>query len=388
MYQGNVSLRNIIDCIEDPLDNRGKKYDIHETIILLIVGCICCRKQDYTNIAFYLKQREDELKKYLTLKNGIPSHDTMNRHMQRIDENKLIYALCDWFCCIVNNKYPHIIIDGKALRAACDKVHDKHVPYVLNALSEITKTVIMQIGIDAKTNEITAIPEILNLLDIKDKVVTIDAIGTQKEIVEKIVDKGGYYVLPVKENQKILKEDLELYINDVIDNKSKEVETYITKDDIDKHGRETTRRYDFIKKSEYSNDHFKSITGVGRVVRTRIITKKEEDGSVIEGESTTQTLYYITNASDLDVKKFAGFVRKHWTIENSLHWVLDDSFKEDRSTIKLSRNNASLIRKTAYNIVRLFMNKKEDEYNFERAMIYLAFNLPVLFGYIDSPVTI
>lgn len=380
MYQGNrtiQSLKRFIGSIKDPLDNRGKKYDIHESIILVIIGFIC-GKSDYTNMAHYLKLREKQLKQFMELKNGVPSHDTLNRHIAMIDEDELTYALCGWSMEMIGNpEKRHYIMDGKALRASTNKTKDEKIPYVLNLIDQVTKILLFQKGIGEKENEISSIPKILDVIGMKDSVITIDAIGTQYRIMDRIDKAGGYYILSVKDNQPKLNEDIQLYLDYMMENEKENVRMMEEKEK--NHGRYEKRRYILVECPEETVDpRFKTIKMAGKVIREREIIKYRG-----KEQKSLQEVIYVTNKSDIKIEEFAGYIRNHWTIENSLHWVLDDSFREDRSTVKKGKVNSSLIRKSAYNIVRLHQQTMEDR-SVEYIMDELRSNMQQLFKYIND----
>lgn len=257
------------------------------------------------------------------------------------------------------------------------------VPYILNVIEESSKMVIMQYGVGEKTNEIPEIFELLDYIDIEDKVITTDAIGTQEKIMNKIVEeKHGHFVLPVKENQGSLHNDIDLYLKDLIKNNDARVQKEVT---VEKnHGREEKRTYYCINSSECIMDaRFKHIKSVGKVIRQRKVIKYDDDQETT-GNETVEEVIYVTDLENIKIKEFSRYIRKHWTIENSLHWILDNVFKEDRCTFKKS---LSLMRKSAYNIFRLAqtkIGKKPTEYILDE----LTNNFEELFKYICEPVII
>ena len=137
------SLKEVIYQIKDPFDPRGKRHDIHETIIMVIVAFLC-QKRDFVNMEHFLRLKENELKQFLVLKNGIPSHDTLGDHMAAVNNDEVTYLLSDWFSQLIIKKNNHIIIDGKGLRAAARKNRNQNVPYILNVIEESSKMIIMQ----------------------------------------------------------------------------------------------------------------------------------------------------------------------------------------------------------------------------------------------------
>lgn len=307
---------------------------------------------------------------------GVPPHYTFSRI---IPEEEIRYALFNWTAGIITVKDGHIAIDGKGLRAATEKNRKQTTPYILNALHVGYKFVIGQLKISEKTNEITGIPKLLNLLDIEDAVITIDAIGTQVDIAELIVSRGGHYVLPVKENQGKTVDAITSFMNDRILEEKKKRENPLYESDYDDvlymcedrehdHGREEHRSYYLSTNLRcMKGTNFKNVKAIGFIIRERKIPVKDEDGKIIRYEESTDRISYIMD-QELSVQEFAGYVRGHWRIENSLHWILDNTFKEDRSTAKKGNaiNNISFLRKVAYNLIRIFKMRDIDK-SFEYA---------------------
>lgn len=385
MFPGNEnavqSLWELLSDLEDPRDNRGKRHDLREIIVLIIVGFLL-GKTDYVNIAHCLRLKMDELRKYLCLKNGIPSHDTFSNVTKTLDSKQLIYIICAWFCQLVDMHGKHLIIDGKGILAAAEKNRNKKTPYIMNVLEAASRMVLMQLKVGEKTNEITGIDELLDYIDVDDSVVTIDAIGTQKEIMNKIIKKKGHFVLPVKGNQHNLCSDITLFLDDVI--KSNDLRVQKSSESItNDHGREEKRMY--YSTNDIScilDDGFKMIRTIGKVVRERTYYIYDDEGQVIDKKSTVDETIYVSDL-EMDVKMMSRYIRKHWTIENSLHWVLDNTFKEDRSTNKKgnSMENTALLRKVAYNIIRIHQSKLAN-CSFEYIIDEFAYNISTIMSYV------
>ena len=391
MNEGNKiisSLKEALTTIPDWRDNRGKKHDLVEILMLAIVGFLM-GKTDFTNMVHCLKLQEKELKKHMILKNGIPSHDTFSRVMRKLNSNELIYAICDWFSRLTTVEGKQLIVDGKGIRASAEKNRNKKVPYIVNVLEESTKLVLMQIKVKEKSNEINGIVELLDYMDIKGAVFTIDAIGTQRPIINKIIKKGGHFVLPVKENNEKLHKDIQLYMDELIETKNQSLDIYV--DNTKEHNRKEKRTYYSVASNACidSKDSLSSIVkSVGKVVRERTEIYYDENNEYDFSKKSIQEIYYI---SDLELTgvEFGNYVRKHWTIENSLHWVLDNTFKEDRSTQKKdnSLENTALIRKVAYNIIRLHKNNMAN-HSMEYIIDEFRYNLSMTIKYLFTPIDI
>ena len=180
----------------------------------MTIYAILCGQEDYVNIAYFMKLKEEYFIDLLGLENGTPSHDCLSDLYAKIDSKKFMSIFIEWVQEIIKNKTGKIIsIDGKAIKNATDKINGGNIPYIVSAFLGDIGLSIGQVKVDDKSNEITAIPDLIELIDIKGATITIDAIGTQEDIVNLIVDKKGHYVLPVKENQKKLYKDIKKYFD-------------------------------------------------------------------------------------------------------------------------------------------------------------------------------
>ena len=206
------SLFNHFEILEVPRDIRGKKHELSNIIVMTIYG-ILCGYTDFTNLADFLKVHEEYFINLLNLKNGTPSHDTLSNVFRNIDSKKFMDLFIEWIKEVIGSKGYHISIDGKAIKSARDKINGGNTPYIVSAFLSDIGLSIGQVKVDDKSNEITAIPELIKILDIKDKIITIDAIGTQEDICNLITskEKKGQYILKVKDNQQELKDDIKTY---------------------------------------------------------------------------------------------------------------------------------------------------------------------------------
>lgn len=360
--------------IKDPRDPRGKKYPLDYLLTLIIIGFMW-GKNDFVNIEQRLIKKKKDLAKIMDLSYGIPSHDTMTRIMRMIPENEILYAAMEWMAAVVKSKEGHIAIDGKGIRAAAEKVCEQRTPYILNVLDTEYKFVIGQLKIYEKTNEITGIMSILDIVDIVNQTVTIDAIGTQADIVEKILKEGGHYVLPVKKNQGNTEDNITKYMCDIIKDKEKvqqqpdrvseyEEELYYYSDYEKSHGRIEKREYYLSHKVKcVKGTKLKGVKAVGYVKCSVKEPIRDEKGKIVSYKESDDEIAYIMD-KELGVKAFAEFVRDHWRIENSLHWVLDNTYREDRSTIRKGNalENTSLIRKVSYDIARIYQMRNAGSF--------------------------
>lgn len=358
------TLFNYIEILEDPRDIRGKKHKLSDILIMTIYG-VLCGYTDFVNMADFLKLHEQYFINLLNLENGVPSHDTFSRIFSSIDSKKFTSIFIEWIKDIVKQKGLHVAIDGKAIKSARDKVNNGNVPYIISGFLCDIGLSIGQIKVDDKSNEITAIPDLLDLIDVKGKIITIDAIGTQEEIANKIVyEKKAAYILKVKDNQKDLKDDIKTYFDLEIKNDSPDIDILETPYEKE-HGRIEKRTYyiSYDINCIHNKKKWQSVRAIGRMDVYR-----EENGKV------TLTKNYYILSQQFSAERFKEITREHWNIECSLHWRLDVILDEDHSTSKKdnSIDNLAIIRKIVFNLARLdtsmgnlTLKKKLTRYSFE-----------------------
>ena len=340
-----MNLFKKFEVLEDPRDVRGKKYKLIDILIMTIYGLLCGLK-DYVNIADFMKLKEDYFKELLGLENGTPSHDCLSDLFASIDSEKFMQIFIEWTKEILEEKIgKKISIDGKAIKSATDKINNGNIPYIVSAFIGEIGLSIGQVKVNDKSNEITAIPDLLDLLDIKDAIITIDAIGTQENIINKIVNKKGHYVLPVKDNQKELRKQIksqfDSYNNLYGNNEIKHKKT------IEKnHGRIEEREYFLCYNVSKIEDKEKWKT-VKAIAYTKV-TRTYNDESILTEN------YYIIDYH-IGIEKLIETIRDHWNIECGLHWKLDVILDENhsRNRIKNSINNLSIMRKIVFNLASL-----------------------------------
>lgn len=338
------SFFEIFEELEDPRDTRGKIYPLIDILILAIYG-VLIGFEDFTNMAYYLKKREDELIKELDLSVGVPSHDVFSDVFRVIDVEKFMELFVEWTRGLVKQKTgKQIAIDGKAIKAARDKLNNGNMPYVISAFLCDAGLSIGQKKVGDKTNEITEIPKLLDLIDIEGALITIDAIGLQKEIMDKIVEKKGHFCLQLKKNNKKIFCEVDDYFRG-LDLNGLDCFKSVEKD----HGRIETRSYYIDDSSELmdyilENEKISHVKSVGMAVLTR-----EENGKI------SKEIHYHLLDQQISAKLYSAYARNHWAIENSLHWILDIHFREDDSTARKDNalSNLTLLRKIAFNFTKL-----------------------------------
>jgi predicted transposase YbfD/YdcC len=343
-----VSILEHFQELEDPRVVARCDHKLIDIIAIAICGVICSA-DTWEDIEAYGKAKEDWLRTFLELPEGIPSHDTFNRVFRFIDPAKFQECFLSWIQSVSNAMNGSVIaIDGKTVRHSYDSANEKPAIHMISAWAHKNHMVLGQLKVDDKSNEITAIPELLEILDVNGCIVTIDAMGCQKEIAGKIVDGGGDYVLAVKGNQGTLYDDIKLYF----DNMEKCKSEYDFHRKVEKgHGRIETREHWITSDVEWLDPKgkWKNLSSIGMVRSERLVNK----------EKSAEIRYYITSR-EFSAEKFGEVVRSHWGIENSLHWVLDMAFREDESRVRKDNapENLALLRRIALNLLKQEKTKK------------------------------
>lgn len=340
------TLYNHFEILEDPRDIRGKRHELINILIMTIYG-ILCGYTDFTNLADFLKVHDDYFIHLLNLKYGTPSHDTLSNVFSLIDSKKFMELFIEWIKQIINDNGIHLSIDGKAVKSARDKINGGNTPYIVSAFLSDIGISIGQVKVDDKSNEITAIPELIELLDIENKIITIDAIGTQEDICNLITskEKKGDYILKVKDNQRDLKDDIKTYFD--LGLKRDDTSIAIWETDYEKnHGRIEKRVYYLSYEIDCisNKNKWKSVYAIGRIDVHRIEDNKEKI-----------TKHYYILSKTFSMQTFISTTREHWNIECGLHWRLDVIMDEDHSRNRIgnSIDNLSLVRKIVFNLARL-----------------------------------
>jgi len=340
-------LVSIFGSIEDP---RSHINQLHKFVDILLIGIISviCGAETWKQMIEFANSKKDFLKEFLELPNGIPSEDTINRLFSSIDSSQFESCFIDWVNSISDlSKGQVIAIDGKTLRGA--KSGGKKSPvHMVSAWANQNNLVLGQIKVNDKSNEITAIPELLKTLMIEGNIITIDAMGTQTNIANKIIENDADYILAVKGNQKEL-------LNEIKDEFkfSKTIETD-TNIDIG-HGRIETRKCSVISKFQFIENNDNKWNSLKQIVKIESIREFKNS----DKPSEKATRYYITSLNE-SAENHQEYIRSHWGVENKLHWTLDVAFSEDAS--RKRNNNAaqnySILLKIALNLLK---NEKSEK---------------------------
>jgi predicted transposase YbfD/YdcC len=333
-------LKTIFGSIEDFRRPHRKVYEL-ESILLIGIISVICGADSWNEMESYAQSKEEFLRSFLDLPNGIPSHDTFNRVFSNIDSEQFETCFIEWVSTLAQLQPREIIaIDGKTIRGA--KANGKKSPvHMVSAWANENNLVLGQVKVSEKSNEITAIPKLLEVLALKDTIVTIDAMGCQTNIATKIIAKDADYILAVKGNQEQLYQD----ITDEF-KFSKNVNTSL-EEDLD-HGRIETRKCSIIT-------DFKFIEKINKWKNLKTLVKIESIREFKNSKKPTEKAvrYYISSLN-AEAKDFQKAIRSHWSIENKLHWTLDVAFCEDdsRKRSKNASQNFSILNKIALNLLK------------------------------------
>jgi predicted transposase YbfD/YdcC len=330
--------------LEDPRIEARTTYPLDE-IILVVLCAVICGAEGWADCQLYGEEKLEFLRTYLPFKNGIPCRLTFSRVFWALNPETFKECFINWVKSFQEALQNVISIDGKTLRHSFDTAKDKSAIHMISAFAAEARLVLGQRKVDDKSNEITVIPELLNLLDIKGAIITIDAMGCQKKIAETIVKKGADYVFSLKENQGNLFDDVKTFFEFGRKEKFRDTEIDYYEEMNKEHGRIEMRRSWISSQIDWidQKDKWAGFNTIGMIESTRTIKDK----------TTVETRFFIASLPQ-NAKLFASAVRTHWSIENSLHWILDMVFKEDESRIREgnSAENMAIIRHTALNMLQ------------------------------------
>ncbi|MFC1960958.1 ISAs1 family transposase [Chloroflexota bacterium] len=344
MDKPESNIHRAFENVTDPRTTINLKHPLIN-IIAITICAVISGAEEWVEIEDYGTCKREFLEQFLDLSEGIPSHDTFGRVFRWVDPDEMANSFYAWTHEVYELTAGEVIaIDGKCLRGSKDSTHGKGAIYMVSAWATTNNLVLSAERVADKSNEITAIPRLLRLLDIEDSIVTIDAMGCQTDIAEQIIGQGGDYVLAVKDNQGTLLADVSLaFAGPELPSDTDYVRQY-----DDSHGRTVVREC-WTTAQEDILAHINAYkTWVGLQSVVKIVTRSGEGADLM-----VETRYFITSLP-ADAALLLRSIRLHWHIENSLHWVLDVSFNEDRSRIRRDHapENMALIRQAALNLLK------------------------------------
>ena len=340
-----ITIADHFSEVEDPRVERTRQHNLID-IITIAICAVICGADTWVDIETYGKSKYSFLKQFLELPNGIPAHDTFSRVFARLNPEQFQQCFLNWIKSISNITSGEVVaIDGKTLRHSYDKGADKKAIHMVSAWATSQRLVLGQIKVNDKSNEITAIPELIKVLELNGCIVTIDAMGCQKEIVKLIVEQGGDYVISLKKNQNSLYKRVEELFKEAIKKSFAGFTHSCYQTREHSHGRDEIRHYLMLSNiSDQIDPNLKwdSLQTIGMVESVR----------TVNGKTTVETRYYISSLTN-NAQILGQSVRSHWGIENPLHWVLDVAFHEDDSRIRKDNapQNFAILRHIELNLL-------------------------------------
>jgi predicted transposase YbfD/YdcC len=358
--------------IKDPRLERKKLHSLTDILVLTICAMLS-GAEGYTAIEAFGHNKTQWLKSFLPLKNGIPSHDCLRYVLTRLPPEQLQLSFVQWVKSFKEKNPEFIAIDGKTSKGSQSKCKGLSGLHMVTAWATANKLVLAQEATKEKSNEITAIPSLLKLLEIKGSIVTIDAMGCQANIAKQVIELNGDYVLGLKGNQGLLHKGVKAYFLKAQESGFKNTPYSFYEESAKEHGRHEIRKYWILKAPNtlHRFEKWEGLNSIGMVQRISTIGDKQ----------TTDTRYFISS-TDINAKLFGNAVRSHWGIENSLHWCLDVTFREDDSRIRTGNAPAvmSMIRHICMNLLK----KESSKLSIKQKRLNTAWNdsfrYKVLFG--------
>jgi predicted transposase YbfD/YdcC len=349
-------MEEFVACFAEVIDPRqdNARHNLHE--ILMIALCtMLCGGEDCSDMALFGTAKEPFLRQFLGLRHGIPSHDTFSRVFRLPDPTAFAACFTRFMRHFAETLQGVVAIDGKTLRRSFDRAAGQSPLHMLHAWSAGQRLLLGQLAVDGKSNEITAVPKLLELLSLKGCIVTADALNCQRTIAARVVEQGAAYVLALKGNQGSLHDDVRRFFDDP------QRPAEITHRTVDgDHGRIETRISMVCTDIGWLQEQhaWPGLAAIGQVARIREIGTKV----------STETAFYLLSTA-LTAERFGDVARAHWGVENGLHWVLDVTMNEDQARNRKDHGpeNIALLRRLALNLARLEGSKGSMKGKFKRA---------------------
>ena len=340
------SLMRIFSEIEDPRMDRTKRHHLSDILVISICAVIC-GAEGWTQVEEFGRAKLKWFRTFLTLPNGIPSHDTFGRVFAKLAPEAFEKCFLKWIEALAHKRHGRLIaIDGKTIRRSFDHADNKAAIHMVSAWCQANNLVLGQIATEEKSNEITAIPRLLELLDLRSAVVSTDAMGCQKRIAQKIIEQKGDYVLQLKANHDSLYEDVKLLFDEGLRNDCQGI-AYATAESSDSgHGRVETRRIWTTWETKWFSER-----NAWKGLSCFICVESER---LIDGACSKERRYFISSLDGRDPERLLALTRGHWSVENQLHWCLDVQFREDDCRIRQGHaaENFSRLNRIALNLLK------------------------------------
>lgn len=352
--QFRKSILDYFETLPDPRIDRAKKHKLIDIVAIALCATIAYA-DGFEDIEAFGKTNHPWFETFLELPNGIPSHDTFARVFASLDPKRFQQCFHEWTRDIAQslNASSHIAIDGKTVRRSHDNGRQKGPIHLVSAWANSTSLMLGQLKTEEKSNEISAIPALLDIIDAHGTTLTIDAIACQKDIATAIINKEADYVLALKGNQGTLHEDVKLFFDEAQKRQFRDIPCDYYRTDDKGHGRFETRHHWTTSHVDWllETHQWPGFKSIGMVTSER----------TINGQTSSETRYFISSRK-MNAQAFADLVRSHWGIENSLHWVLDVTFREDESRIrrKNAAENMCLMRRAAISLLKQENSKRRS----------------------------
>ncbi len=356
MASDTASLTEHFGSLVDPRIDRTKRHNLMDIVTIALCGVIA-GADSWVDVEAFGRRKSDWLRKMLNLPNGIPSHDTFGRVFAKLDAQQFERCFTEWVLAVREVLQGDVVaIDGKRVRRSHDRYIGKDAIHMVSAWASASGVALGQTKVDGRSNEFTAIPRLLEMLQVEGCIVTIDAMGCQKEVASKILEERADYVLAVKKNQGRLHED----VHDTFDLARKSGFDSLDHDYHETinagHGRVETRRCWAVS----DLDHIRYVDDDGQWpgLNTLVMVEGER---LVGGKTTVESRYYISSLPN-DASVLLNAVRSHWSIENQLHWSLDVTFNEDGSRVRSGNGpeNFSVLRRMALNLLKAEKSTKRS----------------------------
>lgn len=349
-----IEFLGYFDNLRDPRQLKKTRFPLDE-ILLLVLCAVLSGADGWVEVAAFGKKKLGFLRRFLPFKNGTPSHDQLGYIFMALDTEQFQQCFIDWVSAVKKAVKGVVAIDGKTLRRSFDKAGGKAAIHMISAWSSQQNLVLGQRKVDGKSNEITAIPELLDLLELKGAIITIDAMGCQRKISQKIIDKKADYLFGLKGNQGTLHDDVQLFFREGMVGNNTDKTVTCTNNNKKSHGRIETRKITIcadIKKLQGKHKW----PGLKSII---MVEYKSEEANKPASDKRSETRFYISSLQ-ADAKTIAQVIRQHWGVENGLHWVMDMVFRDDECRVRKDNApaNFATIKHMASNLLRVSKGKE------------------------------